>query len=920
MIYAALIVGLVVGWLIGRYCRPVAPEQVDTVAAATQPPTAPPKYRYDPDTHKLIRRCVVIGLLLTTALSAQAGNIAVMDPFTKGPKNLVPGAGIAFIGTTISATGIPTDGVTATTFNTYTSAGGGRATNDRVDTVQEQVTAQAVGSALGATAIQPGDLSSSIASTATNVAANSAAVKTAYDLAAGKLSPTSDGSGLTGITAGQVGAATVAQGVKADSALQPASTIYRLADYADLQAAVDAAAVVGGTVLNTRGAIINISTSLVPKTKVTVDLNGGTLKWIGAAGGIMVENSTAVAGPRYFGIINGFLDPGANAAVMFKLHSTSWCFAKNLYWISGNNTLTAVWLLADAAYDEIGFRNSKSNDFSSFGPYKEGSSALVNKGIILEGQADCSSGVTLNKFTDVEFTLGGANAVAYEFRQCADSNTFAGNHRVDFYADGAKGVVFNSGNPTINNGIYNNFFEHTAFDIFHATNNCTAIEYNYSHANIIAASYWSSDTKWGINGNQFIDDNYAVSYHALVTHDEAALGVTTYSKGWKLKDGATTVTFAQLRDATKIQGTAITGVVASVGSPGTNNNIPTEAAVRSAIAASGGGTVTSVTSANTDISVATTTTTPVLTLNSGIAASQIVKLSADARLGVGTAAPTTPLHVVGKATVYQSDKTAASQGLLISGAGILAASPTDVGGLLFQMGYNAAGNRQLWLMDSGQTASATNYAIRYITGFQIPILSAVSTDGSVNANINIQTNNAGRVGIGFPSASPQTAVLAKLHVITESASIPATITQAATSQTANIQEWRDSSATVLASVSATGSLAAKTFTGTIPAATTYGATTTVDLSLGDSPKVTLTGATTLAFSNPVAGQWHKFRIKQDATGNRAVTWPSTGLVCTWLDTSNLETTTAPAINLAANAVTEIIIHTTSATTAECYKR
>lgn len=40
---------------------------------------------------------------------------------------------------------------------------------------------------------------------------------------------------------------------------------------------------------------------------------------------------------------------------------------------------------------------------------------------------------------------------------------------------------------------------------------------------------------------------------------------------------------------------------------------------------SGGGSVTSVTSANADISVATSTTTPVLTLNSGLAANQIVK-------------------------------------------------------------------------------------------------------------------------------------------------------------------------------------------------------------------------------------------------------------------------------------------------------
>ena len=70
---------------------------------------------------------------------------------------------------------------------------------------------------------------------------------------------------------------------------------------------------------------------------------------------------------------------------------------------------------------------------------------------------------------------------------------------------------------------------------------------------------------------------------------------------------------------------------------------------------SGSGTVTSVTSANADIGVATSTTTPVLTLNSGSAASQIAKYDANANLTINnsiegftttaTAAGTTTLVV-----------------------------------------------------------------------------------------------------------------------------------------------------------------------------------------------------------------------------------------------------------------------------------
>lgn len=244
MIYAALIVGLLIGYLVGRQYRPGTLAVVQE-APVEPPPVTPARYKYDPDSHKLIRRCVIIGLLLTATVSSQAGNIAVMDPFTKGPKNLVPGTGIAFTGTTISATGVPAGGVTADVFNPYTSAGGGRATNDRVDTVQEQVTAQAVGSALGATAVQPEDqaiidaaqddalaakepadatiikeseLSSSTTSDSTTTAANSAAVKAVADGLAVKANTSSLGSAAyEDVTS----FATAAEGDLAGTALQP---------------------------------------------------------------------------------------------------------------------------------------------------------------------------------------------------------------------------------------------------------------------------------------------------------------------------------------------------------------------------------------------------------------------------------------------------------------------------------------------------------------------------------------------------------------------------------------------------------------------------------------------------------------------------------------------------------------------------
>ena len=73
----------------------------------------------------------------------------------------------------------------------------------------------------------------------------------------------------------------------------------------------------------------------------------------------------------------------------------------------------------------------------------------------------------------------------------------------------------------------------------------------------------------------------------------------------------------------------------------------------------GGGTVTSVTSANTDISVANTTTTPVLTLNTGSGANQIVKRDGSGNLNATTV--TTNANLTGVITSIGNATSIASQ-------------------------------------------------------------------------------------------------------------------------------------------------------------------------------------------------------------------------------------------------------------------
>lgn len=127
-----------------------------------------------------------------------------------------------------------------------------------------------------------------------------------------------------------------------------------------------------------------------------------------------------------------------------------------------------------------------------------------------------------------------------------------------------------------------------------------------------------------------------------------------------------------------------------------------------------------------------------------------------------------------------------------------------------------------------------------------------------------------------------------------------------------------SDSTYKAAISTNGAFSGVTYAATIPTAATDGATVTIDLSAGDSPSVTIAGNRTLAFTNPVAGQWHQLRIIQASTGGPfTITWPTTGLVCSFLDATGVPTATAPALKTAASSESKFVIHTTSSTTAEC---
>ena len=90
---------------------------------------------------------------------------------------------------------------------------------------------------------------------------------------------------------------------------------------------------------------------------------------------------------------------------------------------------------------------------------------------------------------------------------------------------------------------------------------------------------------------------------------------------------------------------------------------------------------------------------------------------------------------------------------------------------------------------------------------------------------------------------------------------------------------------------ATSNLKAKTFELTQPSSINSTSTTTLDLSTGNVLQVVLTGSTTLAFVNPKIGTYI-IKIKQDATGNRTLNFPT----IKWADAA------VPTITPTANAV------------------
>ena len=196
------------------------------------------------------------------------------------------------------------------------------------------------------------------------------------------------------------------------------------------------------------------------------------------------------------------------------------------------------------------------------------------------------------------------------------------------------------------------------------------------------------------------------------------------------------------------------------------------------------------------------------------------------------------------------------------------------------LGYRAGYNVQsynIYIGDDcpyGTTAAngSGNLIIRSVGGYGN--LSAFRGEGDNELCIgNIYAGNQAtqRAGIGDVNTigdSPDAA----LHIQPKNSSDLVLKVQGAAAQSANLQEWRNSSDTELASISPAGKLHYQSSYSPISNEGTA-SSFTFDLDTSNVFSGTLNGATTLATSNGDVGQRFLVRLKQDGTGGRTVgTW------------------------------------------------
>ena len=191
----------------------------------------------------------------------------------------------------------------------------------------------------------------------------------------------------------------------------------------------------------------------------------------------------------------------------------------------------------------------------------------------------------------------------------------------------------------------------------------------------------------------------------------------------------------------------------------------------------------------------------------------------------------------------------------------------------YQAGRNADSDYSIFLGYNAGAYCVGDYNIELVTnGAATSILDDLSNkihiENTIVGDTSAKKLAIGNVGVGdvVPDAT--------LEVKPSATTDVGLIVQGASSHTANLTEWQNSSETVLAYVDVNGSISGNAIKTPL-ISNADGATITFDLDTGNTHAVTLGDNRTLAISNESPGQKFMLRLVQDATGGRTVTWFST---------------------------------------------
>ncbi|MBK8772265.1 MAG: hypothetical protein IPM06_17835 [Rhizobiales bacterium] len=358
----------------------------------------------------------------------------------------------------------------------------------------------------------------------------------------------SAGAGLVGFSysssyvASTVGASLKQRGISVMDAPYSAAGDGVTNDATAIQAAIDAAAAVRGSVFFPAGTYLVASAITLKPGVILFGLGDSQIKWNGGAGSVVTSGTSTILTEA--GIIG--IDIDSNTATKaIDLFSPLYSVFRDIR-ISSNSATQIVLDVQCNSSGETnswGNRNAAFNNFDSI--YQDG---IGGTGLRLQGDGPTDGPavnvVTLNSFRNVQFA--GVSVRGFDFAEWADNNYFDGNCYANLIATNAVGCEMNTADPTGNRGVYSNAFSQLAVDAFAGAftgrvglklNNCKNILVNAFYQEPVA------------EGGDFVASANAVSYR--IGHHKGGTNSiywrevgTAWTGGMILGKNATTETVA----------------------------------------------------------------------------------------------------------------------------------------------------------------------------------------------------------------------------------------------------------------------------------------------------------------------------------------------------------------------------------------